>query len=156
MQTQAAQSSSCNNTIKVENMPSELHAARGILKKYCYFSGNDLLSEQLRATTISLIDTCKDGWLVLYCYKFFLQFIHCFFFEDRTIFDRLRAYYMQQLLVTLLLNKQYRYTVQDFKVHYSTWLNLSGFKSKQVCHGLGLIKLNEVANFNIHIQNDSE
>jgi hypothetical protein len=102
------------------------------LIKYCFF--NDTIDGQKqRELTIQLIKETDNSYVIDFMWLFFDKFIHTYFQINRTKFNKIRYYFMQQVLMTLLSLKQHRLPTSDFYTYYDLWFDLSKMNECRAC-----------------------
>lgn len=93
------------------------------LIKYCYLDDNHNF---LREPLIALINMCNDDKAINFLHRFFIQAIYPYYTLQRTVFDKVRAYFMRQAMSALLQCSlgQNGYK-QAFFDSYCKWCNLA-------------------------------
>lgn len=88
------------------------------LIKYCYTKGK----VDLRQTLVDLIKTCDNDDLIDFTIKMFDKLIMPYFTINRQVFNRIRPYFMNQLMISLLENLNgAQYNKQAYLDNYYIW-----------------------------------
>ena len=105
------------------------------LIKFCYFNGSRLGST-LKPVAIVLIEQCENIETLEFLYKFFDKYIYCIFNQNRTVFNRLRNYFMTQVVSCLLSCSVNHYKDIDqsaFFTNYNYWFDRANEENDLQC-----------------------
>lgn len=118
-----------SNSYKSFNTTKE--SKEGLLK-YCYFdSSSD--SEWCKVLLQKTIQDCKDEDYLQYAWFFFKTYVHCIFFTNRTMFNKLRACFMRFLLSQLQLLKINSNAYLQINDYYPQWCQSIHFDEDTAC-----------------------
>lgn len=105
------------------------------LKKYCYFNENGFICQK-KTMTHDLINQCDDEDFLKEAYILLIVCCMCIYFENRTIFNRLRRYFMEELLQSLCLKDSAEEFHDKVVNNYNRWCESCGVSEDDFCDSL--------------------
>lgn len=118
-----------SNSYKSFNTTQE--SKEGLLK-YCYFDYSSD-AEWCKVLLQKTIEDCKDEDYLQYSWFFFKTYVHCIYFVNRTMFNKLRACFMRFLLAQLQLLRVNPDTYLPINDYYQQWCHSVHFDKDEAC-----------------------